>query len=319
MPRIGNERLLEKVGIDLNSNVMIVFKAILIAGGLTNAVTYKDIVAQLKQFSGIKYTRAYLYRLIKELEEDGFIIADAVQHPKQYSITTSSLTKAVNKKRQNTLSSLLSTRQQLSTQLNVIKTVNPQDLAITTYNTLKGISPIISSTIIEGVENVRSTVIREFAEVSKQGDVVRVLAPASLLDGGLDSAGLAEQKLVVRALDGVKVSGILMPQKHQEFTTELIVRYLRNMGEMFGALAATGNISMRIAKEYSTTYRMVSLNNEKMLLYLTHSSESDIAALIHRKDNPGLIDDAVKTFDNLFDEGINVVEVVEKMLLPGES
>ena len=146
-----------------------------------------------------------------------------------------------------------------------------------------------------------------------------MLAPASLLDGGLESSGLAEQKLVTRAFDGVKVSGILMPQKHQEFTTELIVRYLRNMGDTFGNLAATGNISLRIAKEYSTTYRMVSLNNEKMLLYLTHSAESDIAALIHRRDNPGLIDDAVKTFDNLFDEGINVVEVVEKMLSPGES
>ena len=80
MSRISTEGLLEKVGIDLNSNAMLVFKAILIAGGITDSVTYKDIVAQLEQFNGIKYTRAYLYRLIKELEEEEFITADTVQH-----------------------------------------------------------------------------------------------------------------------------------------------------------------------------------------------------------------------------------------------
>ena len=48
-----------------------------------------------------------------------------------------------------------------------------------------------------------------------------------------------------------------------------------------------------------------------MLLYLTHGSESNLAALIHRKDNPGLVDDAIRTFDGLFEEGIDFVRILE--------
>jgi hypothetical protein len=59
---------------------------------------------------------------------------------------------------------------------------------------------------------------------------------------------------------------------------------------------------------------MVSLNSDKMLLYLTHAAESDMAALIQRKDNPGLIDDAVKTFDTIYDEAGDVMVMVKQSL-----
>jgi hypothetical protein len=56
-----------------------------------------------------------------------------------------------------------------------------------------------------------------------------------------------------------------------------------------------------------------------MLLYLTHAKESDMAALVHRKDNPGLIDDAIRTFDELWETGIDVLDVVKQMLQKQES
>jgi hypothetical protein len=51
-----------------------------------------------------------------------------------------------------------------------------------------------------------------------------------------------------------------------------------------------------------------------MLLYLTHAKESDMAALVHREDNPKLIDDAISTFDKLWETGIDVLDLVKKML-----
>jgi len=125
---------------------------------------------------------------------------------------------------------------------------------------------------------------------------------------------MAEMSLMVKAAEGVKVIGLLMPDSEQSVATELVVNYIQNIGETFTKYATTGNILMRIAKENIKTYRMVSLNREKMLLYLTHAAKSDMAALIYRKDNPGLIDDAVDTFDRIFEEGIDVVDLIRKML-----
>ncbi|TFG34067.1 hypothetical protein EU527_05135 [Candidatus Thorarchaeota archaeon] len=320
MSKRGTEKNLEKIGIDMNSNVMMVFKAILLAaGGFSNYITYREIETQLKVLDRKKYTKAYLYRLLSELEDGEFITVDPIQHPKQFTITKIGLIKAIEKKRNKILSILLSNRQDLTTKYNLLKIINPQDLAITAYNQLVGIAPIEGSVIIEGIENVRTTVIREFVDLAKAGDIIRVLAPGSLLDGGLKKSGLAEQKLMAKSRDGVKITSVLLPQKHQEFTTDLIIKYLKNIGDSFRALAATGNISLKIAKDFTPTYRMVSLNNEKMLLYLTHSAESDVAALIHRQDNPGLIDDAVNTFDTLFKEGMSVIEIVEQMITSKKS
>ena len=89
------------------------------------------------------------------------------------------------------------------------------------------------------------------------------------------------------------------------FTKELIMKYIEHAADTFARLTSTGNVSFKIAKKNYQTYRMVSLNSDKMLLYLTHAAESDMAALIQRKDNPGLIDDAVKTFDAIFEEGMD--------------
>jgi len=58
---------------------------------------------------------------------------------------------------------------------------------------------------------------------------------------------------------------------------------------------------------------MVALNTDVMLLYLTHSPESDMAALVRREDNPGLVDDALSTFDKIWEEGVDIMEMVAKL------
>ena len=169
-----------------------------------------------------------------------------------------------------------------------------------------GLESAQGSIIIEGIENVRSTIIREFGETAKAGDEIRVMAPASILHKGLEKSGMAEMSLMAKAMDGVKIFGLLMPAEGKiSFTTELISNYIKHIADTYAKLASTGNISLRIAKKNYQTYRMVSLNSDKMLLYLTHAAESDMAALIQRKDNPGLIDDAVKTFHAIYDEAID--------------
>ncbi|MDH4214040.1 MAG: hypothetical protein OEV85_08980 [Candidatus Thorarchaeota archaeon] len=311
--------ILTKLGVDMNSSQMMVFKAIITAAnGLSRSVTYKEIVDAIKKIADKKYTKAYVYRQLSSLEKEGFIVVDAIQHPKRYSISESTLSSALARKSQHTLSELKSKHQAITRQLKLLETVDPEELAITAYNTLVGISPGSESTIIEGIENVRSTVIREFADGAKPGDYVRVLAPASTIAEGLGPGGMTELRIIQGASKGVKVHGMLTPFQQQEMSTELIAGFLKTLSGPFFEAVNTGNVKVKLAREPVQTYRMVSLNNDKMLLYLTHAKESDVAALIHRGKNAGLIDDAVSTFDRLWENGVDIAEILAKMMNSGK-
>lgn len=304
------------LGVNIDSSQMRVLKGLMAAaGGPSKFVTYKEIAKHIEKIEEKKYTKAYIYRRLTDLENEGFIVVDTIRHPKQFSISEAGIVKELEKKRKKILSETQTKRQEVITKQNLITTTNPEEVAITLYNQLVGKDTIEESLVIEGVESVRSTIIREFGEFAKPGDEIRVIAPASILDSGLEKSGMAEMSLMVRAMDGVKIIGLIMPvEGKQSITTELILNYIQNVGDAFIRLSSSGNIVLRVAKENYKTYRMVSLNSEKMLLYLTHAAESDKAALIQRKDNPGLIDDAVKTFDTLFHEGIDILELVNQAL-----
>ncbi|MFW9961109.1 MAG: hypothetical protein ACFFDV_08830 [Candidatus Thorarchaeota archaeon] len=310
-----SDEILAKLGVDMNSGKMMVFKAIIAATkGLSKSVTYNEVADAIKKDAKKEYSKAYIYRQLKSLEEEGFIIVDAVQHPQHYSCSEAALSNALKRISQYTLSQLMSRRQDITTQLNLLETANQEEVAITIYNNLVGITPIGESIIIEGIENVRSTVIREFADGVKPGDYVRILAPASTIADGLGPGGMTELRIMQGALKGTKVLGLLTPLQNQEMSTELIAGFLKTLSGPFTEAVSTGNVLVKLAKEPVQTYRMVSLNNEKMLLYLTHAKESDVAVLIHRGSNAGLIDDAVSTFDRLWENGINIVEIVTKMI-----
>ena len=111
----------------------------------------------------------------------------------------------------------------------------------------------------------------------------------------------------------MKVLGLLTPHTQDKFTLNLLVKHLDPLASAFGEGVKTGNIQVRMTQEPVNTYRIVSLNDDKMLLYLTHAKESDMAALVHRKDNPGLLDDALKTFDELWEKSNDVLEMVKQM------
>jgi len=275
------------------------------AGGPSIFVTYKEIAEHLQKLEKKKkpYTKAYIYRHLSNMSEEGYLIIDSVQTPRKYAISEAGIVYSLEEKKAVSLSELKTKRKEITTKLNLLKTVSSENIAFVLYNQLMGLESTGESIIIEGIENVRSTVIREFGEAAKPGDVIRVIAPASLLDRGLTKSGMAEMSLMARAIDGVKIIGLMMPvEGKKSVTKELISSYIGNVRDSFVRLSSTGNISLRIANEYFKTYRMVSLNSDKMLLYLTHAAESDMAALIQRTDNPGLIDDAVTTFDRIYDE-----------------
>ena len=306
---------LDKLSVDMNSSHMQVFRAILMAsGGTDSPVSYGEIARHLESVAEKKYTKAYIYRRLNELEEDGFIKIDTIHTPRTYTTTETSVENALEAKRKEKYSSKLTRRQELTTELNRLKTVKSQELALMLHNQLAGSPSIEGSIMIEGIENVRSTIIREFADGAKEGDLVRVLSHASTMAEGLGPGGVTELRLIQGGFRGVRVQGLLTPTGEDNLNLNLMASHLSTMVDVFEQAAKTGNIQIRISREPINTYRIVTLNEDKMLLYLTHAKESDVAALVHRKDNPGLIDDALRTFDELWEISVDILELLKQFL-----
>jgi DNA-binding PadR family transcriptional regulator len=320
MPTKKAKRDLELLGVDLNSSQMQVLRAVLLAaGGTGNTVGYNQISKHLESLAGRKFTKAYIYRQLRDLEETGFIVTDTFANPRTYAIAETTVAKSLEAKRQKKLAETLTLRQNLTTKLNRLRTTNSQELAIVFHKILAGNSSRGNSSIIEGVENVRSTIIQEFAEGAKKGDVLRILAHSSTLADGLGPGGVTELKVLESGFRGAKVLGLLTPIGQDSLNLSLMAGHLTSMIDIFERATKTGNIQLKFSREPANTYRMVSLNEDKMLLYLTHAKESDVAALLDRKDNPGLIDDAIRTFNTLWETGIDVLDTIRGMLQKEQS
>jgi len=306
---------LGKLGVDINSSEMQVFRAVLVAaGGPDRYVQYRDIASSFESLTGKKYTKAYIYRRLSNLEDSGFIVMDNIHSPRTYAIVETSVTKALEATRKEKLSEDLKKRQELTTMINRLKSVKSQELALMLHKQLSSTSSIAESVMIEGIENVRSTIIQEFADDAKEGDLIRSLGHASTLAEGLGPSGVTELRVLQAGFRGVKVHGLLTPIGQNSPNVNLLANHLIPLFDVFKEVAKTGNIQIRMSPEPLKTYRIVSLNEDKMLLYLTNSKASDVAALIFRKDNPGLVDDAIRTFDRLWKSSIDVFEILKQMM-----
>jgi hypothetical protein len=105
----------------------------------------------------------------------------------------------------------------------------------------------------------------------------------------------------------------MIPSENATRDLTTIAKYIGNLKDLIRKAITSGNLGVRSPRAPLKTYRMVSLNADVMLLYLTHSPASDMAALVRREDNPGLLDDALNTFDKIWDEGIDVMEMYAKL------
>jgi len=167
----------ERLGIDVNSSQMIMLKAIMsAAGGTSIPVTYNEIDDHIEKIHGKKFSRAYIYRQLKQLEDEGYISSEQeLGHARGYQILESEIIKMLTRKKEDASLQLVEKKKKLTQELALLQTVNAESAAFKLYNHLMGLAPTVDSIAIEGIENVRSTVIREFGNAATPGDEIRFL------------------------------------------------------------------------------------------------------------------------------------------------
>ncbi|MBE0527385.1 MAG: hypothetical protein IH631_10610, partial [Candidatus Thorarchaeota archaeon] len=83
-----------RLGIDVDSSQMMILKAVMAAaGGPSKFVTYKEIAEYLQKLEKKKYTRAYIYRHLSDMKDEGYLVIDPnpLQTPRRYAISESGI------------------------------------------------------------------------------------------------------------------------------------------------------------------------------------------------------------------------------------
>jgi DNA-binding PadR family transcriptional regulator len=304
--------IFERIGVDMSSRDLQVLRLLIGMEKSLNGVTFAELFDHLKE-KGMKLSKVWIYKCLGRLEDEGFISTERIESPRQYKTSEGFIAEALKRKLSSRVNELKSDQAELKGGLKTLKDTTVRDLTMMAYGTIVGSVPIDTSTVIEGVENVRSTLIREIFQKARPGDIIRQIAPIQAIDRDYETSGVTEMQLLMKAAEGIRLRSILVPTEDASRDPGVITRYIGGLGKLLQEVMKTGNIEVRSPKTPLKTYRIVALNTDVMLLYLTHSPASDMAALVRREDNPGLVDDALNTFDKIWDEGVNVMETMARL------
>ncbi|MHA2205439.1 MAG: hypothetical protein ACXABC_06235 [Candidatus Thorarchaeota archaeon] len=300
--------VLDQLGINISSRDFRVLKAIIQAQepGKESA-TVDEIHAQIKK----KLSKAWLYKCLDNLETQGFISVDRVRRPRVYFASSENILLGLEGARQDALRELQQEQKQIQQHEDILKQSNLHDMTVYVLELLTGKRPKGLSRVIEGVENVRRTIVEEMCSDPESGDLIRITDMSELLSIRSKSAGFVEKELLSAVVRGLKIKALItMDLTSPEEGHSMLAGFLKGVGGPLANAIASGNLQVRARPKKDLTYRMISRNNGKMILFLTNAPTPDTGALLYREAGNPLIDDAITTFDTLWDESQDITRML---------
>ncbi|MGY5852957.1 MAG: hypothetical protein RTU92_05260 [Candidatus Thorarchaeota archaeon] len=298
-----NEQL-EMLGVTLTSRDMLVVKAILQAqSGSSELVSFDQLYNQIGDTSDRDLTKTWVYQCLSNLEENGFIVIDSITRPRRYMATTETITEGLNRARQAKHIAIVNDIEQIDKRIEFLNELDIMTAASNFHDALLGRDRAEVLKAAETTEEVRKMIIEYLCANSKENDTLRIIDRPGRLDEGGFQSGTTEQAIIEIAGRGGKVQVILLVTKDLTAEFQNMSDYLSNIeGPVLQALMS-GQIQSRVVVRDENTYRMLTLNDEKMVLILTDLSFPDKASFITKEENPLLIDDALRVFDDLWQSG----------------
>jgi Fe2+ or Zn2+ uptake regulation protein len=198
----SSKDVFEGIGVDMGSRDMQVLKALVdVASRNPEGVTFSELFGHLNDM-GMKLSKVWIYKCLSRLEDEGFINTERIGNPRRYITSQTIIAGALKKKLKSRVQELKSDREKVRAHQESVKSTSVEDLTMMVYDTIVGRVPIDVSTVIEGVENVRSALIREFFQKAKPTDTIRMLAPVQVIDRGGETSGVTEMELLMTAVEG---------------------------------------------------------------------------------------------------------------------
>ena len=298
--------LLDSLGIDLNSTEMRTLGAVLaLSADLYSPVSAAAVLRRVQEDGSQPPTKNWVYKCLNELERKGFLKVDKIRQPYLYLSSTADLIEGVERQQRNASIRIRRRLAEIREQAKLLRSVAIEDVcsALLKRATPHGLAH--RTALIESEEKVHATVINSIFEQVGPGNTVRILLPLHVLVTDRGVIGDFDRLAIDRIRKEVRTKALLT-QRQDEDGIRCFAEYLRPVRDALEEAIESGNLEIRVHEKHGKTYRFYSLNNEVMVMYLTEMFRPDVALFLTRQTHSRMIDDAIKTFDRLWNEAEDV-------------
>jgi len=294
------QAIIEILDFEIHRKDMIVLGAILKSQkGPTNYVDFETIRAQLTiDEGGRKGKDSLIYRSLSWLEKTGFIQVDRSKHKHGYNSDMGLMHKVFREVMKEATQEIKSGIRALDSEIEVLTNMDSEDLASNMISIAAGKHKIERPVFAVGWEDVFQLIDDKVYSYVEKGDVVRfsvgwLSRPEMITPVRVERVGnLLENGIIFRGLEHNKID------KEQQEALKGFTLFFREQGYQPG---------FRIWERKDATYQFVGRGDEGIVLIVSESPLS--ATWIPRSSNPELVDNALQTFDEDYNKGIDIAKI----------
>jgi len=308
---------LDKLGLALSKSEEHVLAAVTETCKNKNSATFADIQDLLVRKGETTISKQWIYQCLSKLEDSNFIQAGRgfPQDPTEYISSILTLRAGLQKAQIQKSEKLDEEERKISEDIRQIDSLEPNRLAHRLIEILTekpvGSKPIV----VQGITSVRNLFETEILDNSNRGDILRLGGRFSFIELQQPRNASVELKIIEKSIEGVVVRGLI--HINEDIIDEALeenIDFFLSMGELIRDSINAGYLELKVIPFEKSTYQFVSLNSEKMLLFLTGTKQPDTVALFTRKNRPMLLDDAISSFDRLWAQATDLNEVLHDFL-----
>ncbi|RDE11874.1 MAG: hypothetical protein C4K47_09250 [Candidatus Thorarchaeota archaeon] len=300
---------LESIGVRMSATKMRVLQSVLRIGVGSDRATFDRICDEIREAKGRRPRKAWVYRCLDELEEDGFILVDKLQRPRVYSATRMTILAGLGRARRNRVAALEDEVSEVSQEMRLLENTHFGAMSAYVYEAATGSGRQRTTDIVRGVDNVRRLIRTEFLDSSSLGDTMRLTHRLDNLVGIDDTMSPIDVEILSVILKGVDMRVLLIPSAMAPDMSSVSQNVVGHETQMMEALKSRHLVFKLYSKDIQT-YRLLALNNEKLMMILTHAYRPDTVVLFKREEHPILVDNAIETFDRLWGESLDALQLL---------
>ncbi len=270
--------------------------------------TLHAVTDMLSSIDSQRVTSNWVYKCLHKLERCHFIKVDRLHRPNYYFVDRSILQDGARENWTRKINKIRRDIQQLETEIKILESARAETLASYLYRQLGGTTYSSGTRIVSGETCLRSSVIREIIESTGDGTIIRTCMSEPLLyimnESYIDTINELLKMIVSRKME---LRIMLVPKEGNIDRFQRQIRWIVTQIESINNNMISGDwLKVRIYPQDVKTYRMICIDNKKMILCLSTVYPIERALIVDSNDNRYMIEDAVRTFDRRWCKAIEV-------------
>ncbi len=307
--------IFDVLDVDVEGSEMQVLKTVIeLSETGTKNLTANSIHDEFVRKRGGEVSVSWIYKCLKSLEKDGLILVDSMRRPHHYDTSPGVLRNAVLDRLKTIKQRKRADLDRQKEYLSILDSVDVDELALHVLEQVLGARTTVQERVVEGSEAVKHVMIKELFSKGGKGDVLRTIQPLASIQNRNTVFGSFEGRILEAMTQGLQVKALIVPPEADTNVIRIMNDYLGSHKDRVGTLVESGRLELRLLPRHRNTYRMMCLNRQTMLLFISELYLPDTAAVFSENDSYPIISDALNLFSELWEEAQDMGHIlVENM------